>query len=95
MSSDLPPTHQSRPKSAPSSDRNRTRDRTTNACDEAAQTDPLPITHTSNVATSTYPVSPQPTAYSSTPSESTHLHSEDAIRVRSNLATSITAPILK
>ena len=43
MSSDLPPVNQARPKSEPSSKRNRIRDKNaTNACDEAAQTD-LPL----------------------------------------------------
>ena len=99
MSSDLPPSHQSRPSSAPSSDRNRTRDRNAmNACDEAVQTDLLPLTQTSDVATITDPDShpaPMPTTSTSPSSNVSNLNSDDAIRVRSNLATSITAPILK
>ena len=98
MSSDLPPVNQARPKSAPSSERNRIRDKNaTNACDEAAQTD-LPLAKLTTDA-STSPVqdsnmSPPPASTNPSQQISSNLHSDDAIRIRSNLAKSILDPIM-
>ena len=98
MSSDLPPVNQTRPKSAPSSERNCIRDRkATDACDEAVQTDLASAKLTTDAYISPVQgsiLSPPPA--SSNPSQhiSSNLHSDDAISICSNLAKSITDPII-